>query len=1338
MVSDRAFGYRSRVRCRMISGGLLPFLFLPLLDAEGQGERWACAGPATSGAVAPAAKLARPQASGRPRALVLFAKFHGENPDETRSPDWAIDLFDPRHPGSFTHYYEAMSFGQLRPEGETTIFQYESEQESDAYTSEEATELGGFGRFSLEILQAADREIDFSRFDNDGPDEIPDSGDDDAVVDLLFIVTASAPANFIRGPATGAGTLGFAGAYTTDDVGRNGRPIRILPSNGSLQRGRTYAEAAGSMCHEYGHILGLPDLYNTAFLRAKGAGPAEDSAGIGAWGLMGWGALGWQGDDGPNSLSAWSRQRLRWARVEEVTMSHQALRLEPAAAGDLVRIPLSREEYFLLEYRTRSSSFYDRNLPAEGVLIWHVREIRSGPDAGRIVVDLECADGRYLDAGYPVGTVIDPRNGGDNLDFWAHDQVYAAAFAGNLGDATDPFDGVRAHAFTPDTNPDSYDNSRQLSIRIQDIRLEDGVAFAEVSLPPPDIEVTDLLLHGALSDSFLLHGEEVEVWFGLVNRASLPATNVSVVLSSDDELVDITRSTALYRDLPHDRETKYALTDSGVVRPFLRLRFTGNFSGRHEAELLLEVRSDQGLVGSRSFQVSALSPRQEIVAVAVVDSLGNNDGAIQAGEIVGLDLNLGIEPPSMLNALRLTLRPVDDEVVLLSDPAVEFSDQTAVSTTGPEFLISGGLPAGHQLAFELVVASPVGGSWRDTISIAVEPGSDPTAPRLGVPSTRLSDAGLSLLLPAAEVVEGSDVTEVTALVYGRQGSPPIAQVPLLLLGDRFEGLWKDVFDGTFLLQVRAVDRVGNVGMSRVRTVVVGLDDPGRNADLPTIGVPGGRLTDVQFSPDGSLLAVAGREGIQLYDAETLTLSELVVLEGNVRAIAFSPDMPRLAAGLENGRLQIWDIAQDRSVAILAGHTSRIHDVAFSSDGRLLATTGGEENLVLLWEAEPLRLIGELEGLGNEVGVRWRIERKVAFSADGRFLASGGHDKTVRIWDPVDGRELGVLKGHRGQVEAVAFHPHRSLLVSGGGPNNRYVRVWDVAEMAEIFSLLVEADVNDITFSADGQFLAFGGTGSDNPIRVWDMMRQEYVAIIRSGDAWFGSLALAFAPDAQALVWTSVDRSVRVWYPSRLMGRQLGHVAGVSAAAFGPWRRRLVTGTRDGELHVWNLDDGRKLGAFGRGGAVVDRLAWSPDGRYLARIASGSIGIWDMASQRRIADIKAPGLASMTFSPDSRFLAGGTQAGAVHVWETNRFSQVIVLDGPTAAVNHIVFDRKSRLLLSQDRDGLLLLWETARLHNEPQQIQVDEQGAWGKSGDRNRPMVIGPGADWLARSAQPGS
>ena len=79
-------------------------------------------------------------------------------------------------------------------------------------------------------------------------------------------------------------------------------------------------------------------------------------------------------------------------------------------------------EFFLLENRSRASSHYDRNIPGEGLLIWHAK----GVDA-----DLECADGKWLNAGYPEGEQADGLNGEDNLDFWAHDATYRQAHAGN-------------------------------------------------------------------------------------------------------------------------------------------------------------------------------------------------------------------------------------------------------------------------------------------------------------------------------------------------------------------------------------------------------------------------------------------------------------------------------------------------------------------------------------------------------------------------------------------------------------------------------------------------------------------------------------------------------------------------------------------------------------------------------------------------------------------------------------------------------------------------------------------------------------------------------------------
>ncbi|MCC7264000.1 MAG: immune inhibitor A [Candidatus Latescibacteria bacterium] len=260
-----------------------------------------------------AAKPARMAATitGTRRALVLFARFKGDPISPV--PSWASDLFKPNLPGSIAHFYDTMSFGVLQLRGAVGPRMYESAQPASAYLENDQTPEEDFGRFSLEILRQADRDLDLAQFDNDGPDGVPDSGDDDGVVDAVFLVLDQIPTGFLIGEATGIKGLGFTRRLVTEDTGKGGGAIQILPQRGTIQQGRSFTEAVGSMCHEYGHVLGLPDLYNTDFLAKPDAGPEEDSAGVGAWCLMGWGATGWKGNDGPNSFCAWSRMKLGWA-----------------------------------------------------------------------------------------------------------------------------------------------------------------------------------------------------------------------------------------------------------------------------------------------------------------------------------------------------------------------------------------------------------------------------------------------------------------------------------------------------------------------------------------------------------------------------------------------------------------------------------------------------------------------------------------------------------------------------------------------------------------------------------------------------------------------------------------------------------------------------------------------------------------------------------------------------------------------------------------------------------------------------------------------------------------
>ena len=401
-------------------------------------------------------------ATGTYNALVIFAKFAGEAPGVEGKPSWADDLFDEDLPGSFTHFYDEMSGGQLKLTGRVLPRRYESLSPASAYVADSSGTLGEYGRFNLEILEQADLDVDMGEFDNDGPDGLPNSGDDDGYVDILFINLHTAPENFFISKATGIASLGLKAEFLSDDAAAGGGVIRVRNQYsgfaGTTQRGHVFGVTSGTMCHEFAHLLGLPDLFDQSSVAATGElDPEEESAGIGKWGLMGLGILGWTHGDGPNVLSAWSLAKLGWLgpgneRLVEVTESMRDVELESIdRGGRVLKVILTPDEYFLIENR-QAHSFYNRKIPAGGLLVWHVDERADNDEERHKQVDLVCADGLYADRGYPGGDP-DPVSGGDNLDFFAKETGYAGAHNGNEGDATDPFDGVRYRRLAFDTNP---------------------------------------------------------------------------------------------------------------------------------------------------------------------------------------------------------------------------------------------------------------------------------------------------------------------------------------------------------------------------------------------------------------------------------------------------------------------------------------------------------------------------------------------------------------------------------------------------------------------------------------------------------------------------------------------------------------------------------------------------------------------------------------------------------------------------------------------------------------------------------------------------------------------
>ena len=285
-------------------------------------------------------------------------------------------------------------------------------------------------------------------------------------------------------------------------------------------------------------------------------------------------------------------------------------------------------------------------------------------------------------------------------------------------------------------------------------------------------------------------------------------------------------------------------------------------------------------------------------------------------------------------------------------------------------------------------------------------------------------------------------------------------------------------------------------------------------------------------------------------------------KGPVRDVAFSPDGRLLASCSQDNTVRLWDPATGEHRRTLTGHTGRVLGVAFSPDGRLLASSGSDKT-VRLWDpatGEHPRTLPSPKTYG------------VTFSPYGRLLAScNTWDNTMRLWDPATGEHLRTLTGHTGRVLGMAFSPNGRLLASCSQDNT--VRLWDPATGEHLRTLTGHTDtVGGVAFSPDGRLLASGAF--DNTVRLWDPATGEHLRTLAGHtNQVFG---VAFSPDGRLLASCSHDLTVRLWDPAA--GRHLhtltGHTGGIFgiiyAVAFRPDGRLLASCGTDKTVRLWDL------------------------------------------------------------------------------------------------------------------------------------------------------------------------
>jgi WD40 repeat protein len=364
-------------------------------------------------------------------------------------------------------------------------------------------------------------------------------------------------------------------------------------------------------------------------------------------------------------------------------------------------------------------------------------------------------------------------------------------------------------------------------------------------------------------------------------------------------------------------------------------------------------------------------------------------------------------------------------------------------------------------------------------------------------------------------------------------------------------------------------------------------------------------------------------------------------------------------------------------------------LSFSPDGQRLVTSDTNGS-IQIWDLNG-RQLGLCKGHNN-----WAWQ--AIFSPTQPLLASCGQDHTVRLWEADTGTCLQVLTGHTGIVTSIAFSSDgRSLLSTSG---DQTIRIWNVATgQCEQILQGHGACVWSAVFTPDG--ITLWSAGEDSLIRIWDLASGECLRSLAGHQHWIRAIDLS--PDGTTLASASWDQTLKLWDTETgdCLATLHGHHKTVTSVSFSPDGQRLASSSYDQTVKLWSMNDRQCLKTLQKHTNLIWSVAFHPDGHLLASVGEDHTArLWDIYTGQCTRTIQGHSNAiySIALNAANRLLASGHEDQTIKLWDFDCETLNGAIDQPFRTLRghrdrifSLAFSPDRSILASGSADRTVKLW-----------------------------------------------